>query len=97
MSGMLKHRRGQRECSQPVESCAIITTRANEIVASVHDRMPVIVPAAAHALWLNPAAEDPGRLLTVLKPYSTEEMICAETDLSGPALFIKSSSTLLSE
>jgi len=71
---MLKHRRGQRECSQPVESCAIITTRANEIVAPVHDRMPVIVPAAAHALWLNPAAEDPGRLLAILKPYPAEQM-----------------------
>ena len=28
----------------PVESCAVITTEANELVRPVHDRMPVIPP-----------------------------------------------------
>ncbi len=68
---------------QPVESCTIITTQANETVAPVHDRMPVIVPAAAHTLWLNPALQDPGRLLDILKPYPAEEMERSQ----GPATF----------
>jgi putative SOS response-associated peptidase YedK len=37
-----------------VESCTIITTTPNELVAPVHDRMPVIIPAAAEATWLDP-------------------------------------------
>jgi len=27
-----------------IESCTIITTQPNDVVAPVHDRMPVIVP-----------------------------------------------------
>ena len=35
-----------------LQTCAIITTQANEKMAFVHDRMPVIVPAAEYANWL---------------------------------------------
>ncbi len=65
-----------------MQTCTIITTRTNAL-APVHDRMPVIVPAAAHALWLNPALQDPGRLLDILKPYPAEEMERSQ----GPATF----------
>lgn len=36
----------------PVESCTIVTTRPNELVASVHDRMPVILAPEAEEAWL---------------------------------------------
>jgi len=36
----------------PLETCAIITTGANESMAAVHDRMPVIVSTAEHSAWL---------------------------------------------
>jgi putative SOS response-associated peptidase YedK len=42
-------------------SCTIITTEPNEVVAKVHDRMPVVLPGAdAEAAWLSPslAADD---------------------------------------
>jgi putative SOS response-associated peptidase YedK len=39
-----------------IESAPIITTRANELVAPVHDRMPVILPPQAEELWLDDAA-----------------------------------------
>jgi putative SOS response-associated peptidase YedK len=42
-------------------SCTIITTEPNEVVAKVHDRMPVVLPGSeAEAAWLSPslAAED---------------------------------------
>jgi putative SOS response-associated peptidase YedK len=32
------------ESGEVIESCTIITTRPNELVAPVHDRMPVILP-----------------------------------------------------
>ena len=35
-----------------IETCTILTTAANEMVAPVHDRMPVILPAEAFGPWL---------------------------------------------
>src|SRR5207237_9772488 len=32
---------------------AIITTDANELVAEIHDRMPVILPPSDYARWLS--------------------------------------------
>jgi putative SOS response-associated peptidase YedK len=37
-----------------VESCTIITTVPNELVAPVRDRMPVILPISAERDWLDP-------------------------------------------
>lgn len=57
-----------------IESCALLTTEPNSVVADVHDRMPVIVPAEAHALWLDPTVSDPQRLLPLLGPFPAEAM-----------------------
>ncbi len=35
-----------------IESCTIITTRPNELLAELHDRMPVILPPRHHDEWL---------------------------------------------
>jgi len=51
-----------------VESCAILTTAANEAVAPVHDRMPVLVAPADLARWLDPAAPAPADLLVPAPP-----------------------------
>jgi putative SOS response-associated peptidase YedK len=40
-----------------VRSCTIITCPANELVALLHDRMPVILAPEAHAPWLDPKAD----------------------------------------
>jgi len=45
-----------RETSQPVKSCTIIVTAANEFARQVHDRMPVIVDPAQFEPWLTGAA-----------------------------------------
>jgi putative SOS response-associated peptidase YedK len=37
-----------------VRSCAIITCPANDLVAPLHDRLPVILAPDAHAEWLDP-------------------------------------------
>ncbi|MGE0641803.1 MAG: SOS response-associated peptidase [Thermoanaerobaculia bacterium] len=44
-----------------LESCAILTTAPNELAATVHDRMPVILPAARRGDWLDAAT--PGEAL----------------------------------
>jgi putative SOS response-associated peptidase YedK len=51
-----------------VHSCTVVTTTANELVAPVHDRMPVVLadPAAWEA-WLDPAL-DAGAVTPLLAP-----------------------------
>ena len=55
-------------------SATIITTAPNELVAGIHNRMPVILPAAAYEQWLDPAEQRPQTLQPLLKPYPAEEM-----------------------
>jgi putative SOS response-associated peptidase YedK len=56
-----------------VGTCAIITCPANELVAQIHTRMPVIVPAPARDRWLDPYADLP-TLRETLVPLPAEEM-----------------------
>ena len=57
-----------------IETCAIITTAPNELVRPIHDRMPAILAPGDYASWLDPAVEDPGRLLPLLTPYQSDAM-----------------------
>lgn len=54
-------------------SCAIITTTPNELLASVHDRMPVILAQSSHRAWLNNEAT-PEQLTALLSPFPAEGM-----------------------
>jgi putative SOS response-associated peptidase YedK len=40
---------------EPLESCLVLTTTPNDVVRSIHDRMPVILDPASYATWLDPA------------------------------------------
>lgn len=60
---------------QPIESCAILTTEANELMQSIHDRMPVILPPEQYGLWLDPRNGDTGKLAKLLRPFPSEEMV----------------------
>ncbi len=37
-----------------LETCVIVTTDANAQLAPIHDRMPLLIPRDAHAVWLDP-------------------------------------------
>ena len=52
-------------------SFTILTTSANPLVSSIHDRMPVILPREAEASWLDPN-ESEGALRSLLVPYAGE-------------------------
>jgi putative SOS response-associated peptidase YedK len=58
----------------PLESCTLITTEPNLVVALLHDRMPVILPQRSYRDWLEPANEDPERLRRLLLPHDPDEM-----------------------
>ena len=57
----------------PLISCSIITCAANELVASVHDRMPVMMNAQTGYQWL--AGSRPEDLEKLLKPFPSDLMI----------------------
>jgi putative SOS response-associated peptidase YedK len=56
-------------------SCNIITTEPNELVAKIHNRMPVILPPEAYPDWLAPEERQPEELNNLLKPFPAKELI----------------------
>jgi putative SOS response-associated peptidase YedK len=54
-------------------SYTVITTAPNDLVASIHNRMPVILRQEDEDAWLDKAS-DPARLLALLKAYPAEKM-----------------------
>jgi putative SOS response-associated peptidase YedK len=57
-----------------VLSCAIITTAPNALMEPIHNRMPVILPAAVYDRWLDPGEVNPAQLQGLLQPYPPEAM-----------------------
>ncbi len=51
-------------------ACALVTTRANEDLAPIHERMPVLLAREHQATWLDPTIDDDGlpALLGLLRP-----------------------------
>jgi putative SOS response-associated peptidase YedK len=62
--------------AEPIESCSIITTEANELSRPIHDRMPVILRAADANAWIDAEVEDPQGIVTLLRPFPSELMTC---------------------
>lgn len=62
------------EQGQEVLGCTLITTEPNELVAPVHNRMPVILPRESEAAWLDPERTDPRDITALLGPYPASEM-----------------------
>ncbi len=58
-----------------VETCAILTTAANDVLAPIHDRMPVILPPMEYARWLDPSLKDTDSLAPLLVPFPPEDMV----------------------
>jgi putative SOS response-associated peptidase YedK len=71
-AGLWEHWRSPE--GEEVLSCTIITTEANDLLKTVHDRMPVILTRDAEAAWLDPKTQDPEKLLRLLKQYPPEEL-----------------------
>ena len=60
---------------EPVESCTILTTDANELMQPIHERMPVIIPPEQYGLWLDPRCQDSEKLAKLLRPYPSTHML----------------------
>jgi putative SOS response-associated peptidase YedK len=57
-----------------LRSFTIVTGKPNPLCAPIHDRMPVILPAAAWPQWLGEEEAGGEALLALLQPYPAEWM-----------------------
>jgi putative SOS response-associated peptidase YedK len=70
------------EWGDELETCALITTTANEVVGPVHGRMPVMLLKEDYQTWLDPDATE-AELLGLLSPLPCDLM---EGYAVGPAV-----------
>jgi putative SOS response-associated peptidase YedK len=79
-----------REDGSAVHSCAIVTCQPGEVVAPIHERMPVILDPEAEAAWLDPEAtgEQLQALLVPTDELAVTEVSDAVNDVrqDGPEL-----------
>jgi len=67
--------------ADPIESCTIITTEPNELVAPLHDRMPVILQPENYDMWLDPDLAKVDALQPLLRPFPSEPMVAHAVSL----------------
>lgn len=67
------YERWENPAGEILETCTILTTTANEIMAPIHERMPVILAPDEHGLWLDSSAKI-DRLQALLDPYPAAAM-----------------------
>ena len=56
-----------------IQSCTILTTEPNELMAPIHNRMPVIIDPQDYSMWLDPGP-DPLEAMHLMRPYAVEKM-----------------------
>lgn len=56
---------------QRLDTCTIITTTPNTMMAEIHDRMPVILRPEDESGWLQLDNQDIPALMKLLRPYDS--------------------------
>ena len=59
---------------ETIDTCTIITTKANEIMQPIHKRMPVILKSDDYEKWLDPTIQQPELLQPLLQPYDSNKL-----------------------
>ncbi len=59
---------------ETVKSCTIVTTKPNEFMEPIHNRMPVILSGETEALWLDPMTEEAEALQPLIQGAPAELM-----------------------
>jgi putative SOS response-associated peptidase YedK len=59
---------------QWIKTCSILTTAPNPVMATIHDRMPVILERESFDLWLDPGMQNVAAVYELLKPYDSRVM-----------------------
>jgi len=59
-------------------STTVLTCEPNEMLADIHDRMPVILEPRDYGRWLDRRTEDPARVADLLRPCPAEQLRITE-------------------
>lgn len=78
-----------------LRTMTIVTTGANELMAPIHDRMPVVLAPEAWSMWLDPMLEDIAELHRLLVPAPEQDLEAYAVDTlvnnvrnNGPELIV---------
>jgi putative SOS response-associated peptidase YedK len=72
MAGLYDH--WKDHSGNEVTSFTIITTAANELMADIHDRMPVVLAREDEDLWLGPGPLPKEELERLFRPFPSDRM-----------------------
>jgi putative SOS response-associated peptidase YedK len=72
MAGLWDH--WQDAAGNELESCSIIVTDADPALASIHDRMPLILAPEQYHAWLDPANQDSTAIQKLLQPSAAVQL-----------------------
>lgn len=73
-AGLWEFWRDPRNEANEIVSCTVITTEPNELMAAIHNRMPVILPRERYLEWLAPGEQSPEKLSHLLVPMDADLM-----------------------
>jgi hypothetical protein len=73
---------GKQKVSSGSDFGRVITTKANDLVARLHDRMPVVLASEDRERWLN--GPNPGELLNLTPPIGSVSPKNDSPDLLEP-------------
>lgn len=76
LAGLWEHWK-RPETGELVESYTVITTTANEFMAPIHDRMPVVLGEKDWDAWLDPETGNPLLLQSMLAPCPDDWLECS--------------------
>jgi putative SOS response-associated peptidase YedK len=71
-----------KSTDEVIESCSILTTDANNLVAKIHDRMPVILSPSEFDTWLDREMTDIEKLKMLFSPYPSDMLDVIEVSSS---------------
>lgn len=60
------------ETGEELRTATIVTCGPNDVMAPIHNRMPVILPSERWETWLDPKNQDPAMLQELLQPFPAE-------------------------
>jgi putative SOS response-associated peptidase YedK len=61
-----------------IDTACLVTTRANGMIGTIHDRMAAIIQPADHAAWLDNDGVEPGAAMRLLRPAPEEALEMVE-------------------
>lgn len=59
-----------------IHSCCLVTTSANQLMAPIHQRMPVILSKEDQLVWMNNQEYHPEQLNKIMHPYGGNDLMC---------------------